>query len=93
MHFKTKTNTELQQMVGSTLNNRSTTTEPPPWNGQQPQPKLVLFRYPWWPPALLFFKQRLQNHTCRQTELKLVWTHWINMGMCGSRRGRGPPPP
>ena len=28
MHSKTKTNTELSQAMGSTLNNRSTTTEP-----------------------------------------------------------------
>ena len=32
---KTKTNTQLPQTIGSTLNNRSRTTEPPPWNGQQ----------------------------------------------------------
>ena len=32
MHNKTKTNTEPPQPIGSTPNNRSTTTEPPPWN-------------------------------------------------------------
>ena len=36
MSNKIKTNTELPQIMGSTLNNRSTTTEPPPKNGQQP---------------------------------------------------------
>ena len=30
MHNKTKTNTELPQTMGSTLNTISTTTEPPP---------------------------------------------------------------
>ena len=30
MHNKTKINTELPQSMGSTLNNISTTTEPPP---------------------------------------------------------------
>ena len=38
MHNKTKTNTEPPQTMGSTLNNRSSTTEPPPENGQQPRP-------------------------------------------------------
>ena len=38
MHNKTKTNTELPQTMGSSLNNRSTTTEPQPQNGQQPRP-------------------------------------------------------
>ena len=38
MHNKTKTNTEPDQTMGSTPNNRSTTTEPSPKNGQQPKP-------------------------------------------------------
>ena len=38
MHNKSKTNTELSQTMGSMLNNRSTTTEPLPQNGQQPMP-------------------------------------------------------
>ena len=37
MHNKTNTNTELPQTMGSTLNNRSTTTEAPSQNGQQPK--------------------------------------------------------
>ena len=39
---KTKTNTELPQTMGSTLNIRSITTEPPPKNGQQPKSLGVL---------------------------------------------------
>ena len=38
MHNKTKTKSELPQTMGSTLNNKSTITEPPPYNGQQPEP-------------------------------------------------------
>ena len=38
MHNKTKTNTEPPLTVESTLNNRSTTTEPLPYNGQQTKP-------------------------------------------------------
>ena len=38
MHNKTKTNTELQQTTESTLNNRSTATELPPYNRHQPEP-------------------------------------------------------
>ena len=37
MHTKTKTNTEPPQTMGSTLNNRSTATEPSPYKGQQPK--------------------------------------------------------
>ena len=37
MHNKTKTNTELTQTMSSTLNNRSTTAELQPLNGQQPK--------------------------------------------------------
>ena len=39
---KTKTNTELPQTMGSTLNNKSTTTEPLPLNGQQPKTGLTV---------------------------------------------------
>ena len=38
MHTQTVTNTEPPQTMGGTLNNKSTTTEPPPYNGQQPKP-------------------------------------------------------
>ena len=38
MNKKPKTNTELPQTMGSTLNNRSTKTEQPPQNDQQPKP-------------------------------------------------------
>ena len=38
MHNKAKTNTELPQTMGSTLNNRSIKTEPPHQNEQQPMP-------------------------------------------------------
>ena len=38
MNNKTKTNTELPQTMGSTINTRSIATEPPPKNGQQPKP-------------------------------------------------------
>ena len=44
MRNKTKTNTELPQTIESTLNNRSTTTEPSPYNGQQPEPQNCLAR-------------------------------------------------
>ena len=38
MHNNTKTNPELPQTMGSTLNNKSTTTEPQHKNDQQPKP-------------------------------------------------------
>ena len=38
MYNKTKTNTEPPQPIGSTPNNRSTTTKPAPQNVQQPKP-------------------------------------------------------
>ena len=39
MHNKSKTNTELLQTMVSALNDRLTTSEPPPQNRQQPEPQ------------------------------------------------------
>ena len=36
--YKTRTNHKNRQTMGSTINNETSTTEPPPYNGQQPKP-------------------------------------------------------
>ena len=38
MHTKTKTNPKLRQTIGSAINTKSTTIEPPPKYGQEPKP-------------------------------------------------------
>ena len=45
MHNKRTTNTELPQTMGSTLNNSSITTEPPPNNEKQPKPQAAKMHF------------------------------------------------
>ena len=74
MHNKTKTNTEPQQTIGSALNNRSTTTEPPHLNGQQPEPQGLHFTgakpSPWILLLLNHDTRILQIHSSQQEHIQ-----------------------
>ena len=63
MHIKTKTNTELPQTMGNTINNRSARTESPLMDGQQPKPLGCLKAF-YWRQNFILDPVAVKTHEC-----------------------------